>query len=160
MIPLHLEKYTAQDFDDYYALVRDEAVMKYITGEALSKEDAQARFAKSIRQNDAHAIFVSYKIFIDNTYIGFGMVILDEVNNEAEIGYMLFPRFFKKGYGQQIANTLVALARKTTIPTVTAMIDPENDASRKILTRAGFVSVEAGIVDGIPTELFKQSLLP
>lgn len=160
MIPLHLEKYTAQDFDDYYALVRDEAVMKYITGEVLSKEDAQARFAKSIRQNDAHTIFGSYKIFIDNTYIGFGMVILDEVNNEAEIGYMLFPRFFKKGYGQQIANTLVALACKTTIPTVTAMIDPENDASRKILTRAGFVSVEAGIVDGIPTELFKQSLLP
>lgn len=156
---MHLEKYTAHDFDDYYALVRDEAVMTYITGEALSKEEAQARFAKSIRQNEEHAIFGSYKIFIDDIYIGFGMVLLDADNDEAEIGYMLFPRFFKKGYGQQIANTLVALARKTTIPTVMAMIDPDNDASRKILTRAGFVSVKAGIIDGIPTEIFKQSLL-
>lgn len=159
MIPLHLEKYTAQDFDDYYALVCDEAVMTYITGEALSKEEAQARFAKSIRQNNEHTIFGSYKIFIDDVYIGFGMVLLDADNNEAEIGYMLFPRFFKKGYGQKIANTLVTLARKTTVPTVMAMIDPDNEASRKILTRAGFVSVKAGIIDGIPTEIFKQSLL-
>lgn len=159
MIPLHLEKYTAQDFDDYYALVRDEAVMTYITGKALSKEEAQIRFDKSIRQNTEHTIFGSYKIFIDDVYIGFGMVLFDADNNEAEIGYMIFPRYFKKGYGQQIADILVALGRKTAVPTLMAMIDPENEASRKILTRAGFVSEKAGIIDGIPTEIFKQSLL-
>lgn len=158
MTHLQFKKYTAQDFNDYYALVCDETVMEYITGHALSPEEAQVRFEKSIRQNDEHATFGSYKIFVEDIYIGFGMVLYDTDKNEAEIGYMMFPRYFKKGYSQQIANALVALARHTNVPSLIAMIDPKNMASRKILTRAGFTSVEAGIIDGIPTEIFKQTL--
>lgn len=158
MTHLQFKKYTAQDFNDYYALVCDETVMEYITGHALSLEEAHVRFKKSIRQNDEHAIFGSYRIFVEDVYIGFGMVLYDTDKNEAEIGYMIFPRYFKKGYGQQIANALVALARQTNVQSLIAMIDPKNKASRKILTRAGFASVKVSIIDGMPTEIFKQVL--
>lgn len=52
---------------------------------------------------------------------------MDEENSEvAEIGYMIKAEHWGKGYGSEIAKVLIEKARKSTLKTLKAIIDPNN----------------------------------
>jgi len=161
MSTLNLLKFQEDDFTDYFSLVSNEKVMAQITEYAIPFEEAQFKFQKLLKRNEKHEIFGSYKIYDRsiNEFIGLGHLILDEDNNVlAEIGYMIKPEHWGKGYGGEIARVLIEKAKKLELKTLKAIIDPDNIASRKILVNQGFVSEMVGEIDGLPGEILSKKL--
>lgn len=158
---LNLIKFIEDDFDDYFSLVSNEKVMAQITEYAIPYEEAQLNFQKLLIRNNKYDPYGSYKIYDSskNEFIGLGHLTLDEDNNEvAEIGYMIKPEHWGKGYGGEIAKLLIEKAKKVELKTIKAIIDPDNIASRKILIKEGFVSEMIGEIDGLPGEILMKKL--
>ncbi|WP_067841818.1 GNAT family N-acetyltransferase [Amphibacillus sediminis] len=156
-VNLTFEKYQEQDFDLYYQLVGNEAVMAMITERAIPIEEAMDNFQSILTDNDRYQKFGSYKVFTKDTHTYIGFAKLEVKNHdatEAELGYMLLPEYWGKGFGTSIAELLINKAK--TLPrlkTVTAIIDPNNVPSKKILTKLGFVTAKVCEIDGLPGEI-------
>ncbi|MDV2887909.1 GNAT family N-acetyltransferase, partial [Alkalihalophilus pseudofirmus] len=77
---------------------------------------------------------------------------------EAEIGYMILPKYWGKGYGSTIAKQLIESAKQTNLNILKAIIDPKNIPSRKILIKQGFSSEKVCEIDGLPGEILARFL--
>ncbi len=147
-------KFHADSFQEYYRLVSDIRVMAQITERALSLVEAKERYERILKRNELHTSFGSYMAWEKENFVGLGHITLkEEQEREAEIGYMLLPEYWGKGYGTAIAEEMVRLGTESGLHKLVAIIDPENIPSRKILTRLGFVSEELRDFDGLPGEI-------
>ncbi|MBS4196695.1 GNAT family N-acetyltransferase [Lederbergia citri] len=161
MQSIMIEKFQKKDFDDYFKLVSDERVMAQITERAIALEEAKVNFYKILERNEKYDFYGSFKIYdqITNQFIGLGHLTLNEIKeDEAEIGYMIRPEFWGKGYGSTVAKRLFNMAKQTEIKLLKAIIDPNNIASRKILINLGFISMEICEIDGLPGEILSKEL--
>lgn len=161
MHKLKLQKFLAADFTDYFSLVSDERVMAQITEYAIPLEEARFNFQKLLKRNEKHEHYGSYKIYdiSANEFIGLGHLTVDEEDNEvAEIGYMIKPEYWGRGYGGQIAEVIMEWANNSELQTLKAIIDPTNIASRKILVKRGFVSEKVCEIDDLPGEILSKKL--
>lgn len=158
----YLEKLSSEDFEAFYTLAGNEQVMKMITGKPQTREEARAKFNALLGNQRWKASLGSFMIFQQGSseLMGFAKLeIRAEKQYEAELGYMLLPKFWGSGYGTEIAEFL--LRRAESDPDLTriyALVDPANTASRKILLRLGFNSEKSGHMDGLPTEIFGRSI--
>lgn len=159
---LYLKKLIPADFPFYFQLVSNAQVMAMITERPFSIDEAQIDFDKILQKNKLHPTLGSYKV-VDNqgTFIGFGKLEIDDTDpTEAELGYMILPALWGKGFGKAIGQTLVNEARKhTSLVKLNAIIDPKNTASRKILTNIGFITQELCDFDGLPGEILALNLV-
>lgn len=157
-----LDKFQASDFHHYFKMVKNEQIMEMITGRPLFLEEAQARYAKLLVNNDIHPAFGSFKILDAHTKecIGFAKLELQARNSEeAELGYMLHPKYWGKGLANEASQQLIEVAKKQkTIKKLIGIIDPDNAASRKILTNNGFIHKEFTESDGIKAEVLELIL--
>lgn len=153
-------KMTESDRDEYLALVMHPAVMEFITGAALSEEDARIRFGKVLRTNEAFydlGVF-SVRTKADKQYAGLSKLTHLRVG-VAEVGYALLPAFWGQGYATEITHTLIKMGRKLRrLHTLEAFINPENSASRHVLEKCGFELQQERIRSGLLTGIFALSL--
>ena len=159
---IDIRKFSEKDFQKYFQLVSNEEIMLMITGRALQREEAEERYKRLLNGNKIHEAFGSFMIFEKKSgcFLGYGKMVLDTENNaEAETGYMLFPEYWGRGYATEITKLLVEKAEKTGIlDRVTAIIDPENTASRNVLLKNGFISEKICDIDGLPGEVLSKKL--
>jgi RimJ/RimL family protein N-acetyltransferase len=159
---IYLEKLLPQDFESFYALTGNEKVMAMITERPLSEEEARKKFNYFLENNELHKSFGSFKVLEvgSSKLLGFAKLeITKEKRNEAELGYMLLPEFWGNGFGSEIAETLMEVAKSGLhLNRLYAITDPDNSASRKILINNGFTSEEVGEIDGLPSEIFGKNL--
>ncbi|WP_312102844.1 GNAT family N-acetyltransferase [Acinetobacter venetianus] len=162
---IKLEKFHAQDFDDYFQLVGNEEVMAMITERAIPTEEAERDFQLLLANNQLHPNFGHFKILDANTneYIGLAKLEIKSLSDrEAELGYMLLPSFWGKGIARKVSQHLLEDAKsQNLINKIFAIIDPKNIASRKILTSQGFIHKEFKDYDGLSGEILelKQYLI-
>ena len=158
---LQLQKFEREDFDLYYQLVADEAVMAMIMERALTVEEAESDFEKLLFNNKQHVDFGSFKVMdvATGAFIGLGKLEITLDNpEEGELGYMLLPAYWGQGIGTALADQLMTkLAAHPELKYVFAIIDPKNEASRRILIKQGFVSRELKDFDGLPGEILVYS---
>ena len=159
---IYLEKLRSQDFDQYFALVGNEQVMAMITERALHKKEALEKFNYFLQNNELHPSFGAFKVIEVKNRAILGMAkleIRDGRRNEAELGYLLQPEFWGKGFGNEIAEVLLEVAlADPELNRIFAITDPANIASRKILLKNGFVSEKVGEMDGLPSEVFGRKI--
>jgi len=156
---LKLEKFTRDDFYNYYQLVGNKKVMEMITGKPLTYDQAKSNFELIICNNDIHPDFGTFKITdaLTNDFIGLAKLTLkNQFSNDAELGYMLLLEYWGLGIAGKVAAGLVEIGRTSgAIKKIFAIIDPENIPSGKILLRNGLVSVRLAEFDGLPGEVFE-----
>lgn len=70
--------------------------------------------------------------------IGECSLTLQPGSGSCEIGYMLLPEYWGRGYGLETVQWLLALAADRGMTKVTAMTHPENSASKHLLEKLGF----------------------
>lgn len=161
---LELKKLTDLDFSLHYQLVRNESVMKMITGKAMNMEEAQDKFRKILECNAINSHLGYFKITDSQTHHFIGIAkleIKEKDSEEAELGYLILPGFWNKGIGSKVSKKLLELAaNQHQIKKAFAIIDPENIPSRKILVKNGFQSKEFKDFDGLPGELLELTLRP
>jgi [ribosomal protein S5]-alanine N-acetyltransferase len=155
---MKLSKFKENDFNDYFSLVSNGKVMAQITERSIPYGEAQVNFQKIIDRNKGNSKYGTYKIDKE-FFIGLGHLTLNKHNiYEAEIGYMILPEYWGKGYGTEIARRLIEIAKQTELRVLKAIIDPENIASRKILINNGFISEKICEIDGLPGEILRKHL--
>lgn len=156
-IRLVFKKFKEEDFADYFSLVGNEDVMKMISGNALSKDEALLKFEKilSIGKTNPETGYYSIRIKESNTFIGLGKIVMTG-KREAEIGYALLPETWKSGYGSEISEKLINYAQSINyIDSLIAIIDPENLASKRILAKSKFKLSRLCEIDHLPAEIYK-----
>lgn len=159
---IYIEKFTSVDFDEYYKLVSDENVMSMITERGIPLDETMKNYNLLLKNNELHKSFGNFKVIetSTNNFIGSALLrVKEESSTEAEIGYMLLPTYWGKGIGGEIARLLIDKAKyETQINKITAIIDPNNTASRKILINNGFTSEKVCEMDGLPGEILSRTL--
>jgi len=151
-----------EDFEDYFSLVANEKVMAMVTERAIPLEEARNDFKLLLCKNEKHEEFGNFKVLetATNNFIGLGKLEINENDfNEAELGYLLLPEFWGKGYGSEIAEILLNKAEESkSLHRIIAIIDPKNIASKKILLKNNFISEKICEIDGLPGEILSRTM--
>jgi [ribosomal protein S5]-alanine N-acetyltransferase len=141
---LILKKVEEQDRAHYVPQVMIDNVMRYITGKGLSEKEAHERFDLALDFGLINPDFGIFSVWLKDTstYIGLARMKLDD-DDSVEIGYNILEDFWGKGYGFEIAKTLMDfLILKTENRNIYALIEPENIGSVKIVEKLGFQKTE------------------
>lgn len=154
---LQLLKYTGKDFDDYYSIVADDQVMKYITGNGMSKKQAREKFTSIMQINEEENLLGYFKV-IDHNHGLIGdckLVRYKYDRSMLEIGYLLKYAYWRKGFGTKICKKLLGKSAEIAPKdNIIGVIDPDNVASKRLLEKFGFKSCFIGEENDIPTEKF------
>lgn len=153
---LRLSPFVESDLDIAIEILTDPEVMKYVS-ETFTKERVVEELPLEMRRAGGGCIgnwcvtekatgeklgtAVILPLPIEEADTNWDLVQgLDIPEGEMEIGYMLKPSAWGKGYGTEIARCLVRFAfEDTLLQEVVAVTDPENLASQKVLTNAGLL---------------------
>lgn len=127
------------DLDDYYQLVGDSNVMEFISDAVYNYDEAAAELNRLLEKKRKD--FTVWAAENENhEFIGVGTLQIE--NNIGHIGYRVLKKFWRLGYGLQIANCLIQKAKQYKLTELCAEVDMENAASLKILEKLDFTTVE------------------
>lgn len=152
--------YTAADFENYFKLVSNPDVMKMITGRPIFESETRKRFEEMLKINREYPEIGHFKVSLrsDGSFVGHSKLEMTD-GKDAEIGYVIMPEYWRKGLGNEIAQTLVYLGKEVAgIDNLLAIIDPENTASKRILEKQGFQWDYDGEYFGLSAAYYKLKL--
>ena len=156
---LTFNKLTDNDFALYAQLTTNETVMKYITGNALTLEKAKLRFQKVVDNNLASGDTGFFIVRRKDKDDFIGIVKLVRITDDQfEVGYMLLPQYWGIGYASEMVKCMINLAIKKQINEIIGIVDPENPASIRVLSKFGFQLYETGKFDGLEAAFYKLDL--
>ena len=164
---LLLRRLVDTDVEEIFALRSNAETMQYIPRPlAKSKEEALA-----------HIVMIESKI-VDNTGINWAITVkgnpkaigiigiykIFPENHRAEIGYMISPETYGKGYTTEAIKVVLDYGfEQLDLHSMEAIIDPDNIASERVLQKNGFVKeahiLENGLWEGKYIDTVIYSLL-
>ena len=110
-------------------------VMKFITGHALTTEEAMDRYLKHLEEAYIGNYFVEEKSSLKTI----GIAKIGEGDGEQiEIGYCLFEEYWGKGFASEVAQMLIEIVKEKIRPdAIFGTVDSRNGASVRILEKVG-----------------------
>lgn len=140
---LILRAHTNADAKALFALRSNEEVMRYIDRENPKNIDETEARIKLMQDGFDNKTSIAWAIaFKENpsNMIGeIGYYRTDLANYRAEIGYMLHLDFWRKGLISEALKKVINFGfREMKLHSISANINPANDASRQILLKHGF----------------------
>lgn len=154
---LSFSKFTSKDFDQYFLLNKDLQVMQFITGKALSESEARQRFEKNLLINNENLNLGFFMVnnVISGDFLGLAK-LTPYTENEIEIGYSLLPEHWGKGYASEIVRCLIDYASTMNISgNLIAIVHPDNQASKKVLSKNNFIYTRNDVIDNRPAEFYQ-----
>ncbi|RZK20636.1 MAG: N-acetyltransferase [Pedobacter sp.] len=141
---LILREHALSDAETLFAMRTNETVMKYIDRERpkdlLEIKTFITTFNEGFENGDNLAWVIALKENPNHMIGSIGYWRTDFANHRAEIGYMLHPDYWRKGIISEALTKTIAFGFKDmNLHTIKANINVENDASRQMLIKHGFV---------------------
>ena len=121
-----------EDADELYALLSDEAVMRWLEP-PFTREQAE-RFLEQAGLSDPPLIYAAENMA--GEFLGYA-IYHDYDEYSRELGWVLKPAFWHKGYADEMTALLTALARREGKDAVIECV-PEQTVSAHIARRHGF----------------------
>ena len=136
---LLLRKVLMDDADDVFVLRTNEDAMKYIKKPKLITVDDAKELIK--KMNEPDRIQWGITLPADNKIIGtIGYHKIDKDNYRAEVGYMLHPNHWNTGIMSEAIEKVISHGfNKMNLHSIEAVINRENENSRKVLQKFGFI---------------------
>lgn len=150
---LLLRQLTREDIPEVFFLRSDPAVMQYVNREPAvtykEVEDFIDRINGAIAANESVLWGMALK---EKPGVIIGNICIWQFRKEdfrAEIGYVLHPEYWRKGYMKEAVNRVVQYAFETVkLHSLEAHISPDNIGSAGVLESTGFVK-EGHLKDNI-----------
>jgi ribosomal-protein-alanine N-acetyltransferase len=140
---LRLRRPSHDDVDALFFLRTNDAVMQYIGRPKPKNRDEIISLIDTINNNFDLSLGITWIITLkeNNEAIGtMGFWRMDKENHRAEIGYLLHPDYHGKGIASEALHGILPYAFNVLkFHSIEANADPNNVASKQLLTRAGFV---------------------
>ncbi len=140
---LLLREPSPDDAPDLFRLRTDDMVMKYLARIKPKDLDEVALYINTLRSNFAQSLGVNWIISPKESGKAIGTIgfwRIDNANHRAEIGYLLDPLFQGRGIATEAMHAVLQYGfDQLKFHSVEANVDPQNDASQKLLKRVGFV---------------------
>ncbi|MEE1884564.1 GNAT family N-acetyltransferase [Pedobacter flavus] len=140
---LLLRKLEYSDASQIIKLRGSEEAMAYIPKPRVKTEEQAVEFIKTILEALAEGKAINWVISPkENPQLLMGVIGYFNINpesNSAELGYMLEPNFWGKGYVPESVKEIENFGKNILkFSYVEAIIDPRNSSSRKVLEGANF----------------------
>ncbi len=116
-------------------------IMRYISGRALSRPEAEDRFESQLKANtiSANLGFFNAIRSAEEIFIGY-LKISNDKEDTLEIGYAVLPEFRGQGFASEMTAAMIHHV-KTQFPEIqklSGLVDIENKSSARILEKYGF----------------------
>lgn len=137
---LLVRPWQVNDRDAFRAMAQDERVMRYINGGlALTEQQIDETLARQAKNLAEHGICMGALVEkATSRVVGVAGLQLLGTTGELEIGWWLVPDVWGRGYATEAALAGLEYAFDTLRrPRVMAIIDPPNEASKKVAARIG-----------------------
>jgi RimJ/RimL family protein N-acetyltransferase/predicted acetyltransferase len=134
---------TLDDLDDLFRLQSDADVMRYVGhGRPRSRADVLSGLNKAIHHYARHGFSLGSVIEKESgLFIGrAGLIYLgyDDSQSDIETGYALEKKYWNRGYATELTRACVQWAfSHLPVRKLVAVINPENEQSRRVLEKAG-----------------------
>ena len=132
-----LRKVRPQVVDALLRIVNNPEATRYIHG-LITDRGLLLGWIESLTEKDYEYIVE----LSDGTVIGECSLTVTGVTGD--IGYILLPDYWHKGYGTTVVYALLVIASRLGLSMVTAVTDTNNTASVKLLEKTGFEPVRQG----------------
>lgn len=140
---LLLRRITNDDAADLFAIRSSPIAMQYIDRPIAKTHEDALNLIKVIEDNYINHDGVNWAITFkeDKKLIGnFGYWRWDKPNFRCEIGYILHPKFHRKGIMHEVLKVVIDFGfNQLQLHSIEANINPENEASKRLLMKNGFV---------------------
>ena len=143
---IKLRDITENDAEFMMQLVGDPKVTKFIPG-MIQDREMLVSWIHALGPMDHE-----YIVTIEETEEEIGECSLTEQGTTGEIGFMLLPHFWRRGYGTEVVHSLVEIARGLEIKELTATTDSRNKAAIRLLEKTGFKKQKSGWMVMIPED--------
>ena len=148
---LRVRKLMMNDFEPFHEMHSNINVMQFVRGKAMTYEENEKELPMLIdKYDDPKNDFWIYAVERkeDLNFVGTVALVKDD-HNDDEIGYRFLEKYWKNGYGFEIAEGLVGHCRKVGVPKIIAKVVNKNEASTKIIKKLGFDFVEDFVSDDL-----------
>jgi ribosomal-protein-alanine N-acetyltransferase len=147
---LYVTKWKSTDLKALHEIYGDSAYKKSIVP-VLTIEETKSIFDKQLSLYEDHAPFGRYFIVekLSNKFIGLLLFRKDNDKSGVEIGYSLIENYWKKGYATEVVKESITWMFETKgFSKMYAITDPENENSKNVLLKCGFLRKENLLEDG------------
>ncbi len=155
---LKVRQLTSGDLDDLMTLYQTPLVVKTLGGSRPRDQIIQS-LEGHLEHWDTYNF--GYYIFEDKeteSFIGRGGLkrcIIDG-KNEVEVAYALLPEYWGKGFATEIVKKLIDIGfRKIQLKSIIGLTLPDNEASKRVLEKNGFVFEKQILYKDIPHVLYR-----
>jgi RimJ/RimL family protein N-acetyltransferase len=164
---LVLRPFRAEDLEPLAAMWTEPEVVRYIGGQALTREDTWRRQLAACGQWPYTGwgywiaeLKSSGEVVGQVGFADFKREMEPRIEGEPELGYVFSPSVHGQGIAYEACSAVLewgdANLDGTSYP---AIISPENEASIRLAQRLGFERVPDGVYRGEPIALFRRSKL-
>lgn len=139
---LTIRHFTLDDAEFILRLLNEPSFIKNIADRGVRTVEQAATYLRGgpmkSYQVHGHGLYlVSLKGSLQP--IGMCGLIKRERLEDVDIGYALLPEFWSKGYALESVSAVLEFGRRSLgLTKVVAIVNPDNEASKKVLTRVGF----------------------
>lgn len=135
---LIIRNWTIEDVQDYYAIVSDPDVMKFIgNGKPQSYEEAELYVKKCIK-SAAEIGWSRFAVVDKETNELMGFCGFAHYNNELDFGWRYAKKFWGRGFGTEAAKAVLKFGiKKFKFSRIVCISYPENRGSIRIIEKIG-----------------------
>ena len=126
------------DSDFLLELVNNPEVTKYLPG-LIHNKQMLLSWIKSL-DDSSH----EYIIQLEKSGTDIGECSINRVGKVLEIGLMLLPQYWNRGYGTETVRSLLDIAKSSKMKNITAVTDNRNSVMIRILENLGFILKNEG----------------
>ena len=136
---LNLEPLRVKDADEMVEVLADPLIYLFMGGEPPTLPELQARYElqASGRSPDATQEWLNWIVRPTSDGAAIGFVQTTVVGSDAEVAWVIAPRWQGNDYASEAAVALVGWLERHGMETITAFIHPDHEASAKVARRAG-----------------------
>lgn len=142
---LRCEPVRGEHAEAMYPTLLDHHIYKFIPGEPPASVAAlRLRFnsLSSGRSPDGNEVWLNWMLFQRSSENPIGYFQATVRRDGCSVAYVLNPCFWKQGYATEAADAILTLLfQKFEIRSITAEINPQNEASQRLVKRLGFAFV-------------------
>ena len=127
-----IRRMTIEDLEPLYGLLSDPQVMRYIDSPYTIEQTEQFLYRAGL--SDPPRIFTVEE---NGSFIGY-VIYHDYDEGSVEIGWVLYPEYWNKGYASRLTKQLIERAFSSGKDVVIECV-PQQEASRHIAMKYGFL---------------------